>query len=237
LTRLISHFTSKKGCFMHLFIKLKCFFRDIEIQNSTNMTSQTKTPFCKVCFDAKKSKDEYTSHWVKSKPGPDGVVVCPYLLTLECRYCKGKGHTPRGCPVLKKRKAINYIRKPELEFNICEDNITFRQPKCHVHQCSGTAPRRGRVNGFDGLSQYSDSEDGSRQGADVAIHAEPLKWVDIAAKPPVLKRSTADRLVTSILTEELDTMDLPALAPDDDEFLRRSATGQKMSWADFCDSD
>ena len=199
------------------------------------MTSQTKTPFCKVCFDAKKSKDEYTSHWVKSKAGPDGVVVCPYLLSLQCRYCKGKGHTPRGCPVLKKRKAINYVRKPELEFNICEDNITFRQPKCHVHQCSETAPKR-RVNGFDGLSQYSDSEDGSRQGADM-VSPGPPKWADIAAKPPVLKRSTADRLDTGGPREDLDALDLPALDQDDDEFLRKSATGQKMSWADFCDSD
>jgi hypothetical protein len=201
------------------------------------MTSQTKTPFCKVCFDAKKSKDEYTSHWVKSKAGPDGVVVCPYLLSLQCRYCKGKGHTPRGCPVLKKRKAINYIRKPELEFNICEDNITFRQPKCHVHQCSETAPRRGRVNGFDGLAQYSDSEDGSRQGADVVIHPEPLKWADIVANPPVLKRSTAVPCLASGMAEGTDKLDLPALDQDDDEFLRKSATGQKMSWADFCDSD
>ena len=202
------------------------------------MTSQTKTPFCKVCFDAKKSKDEYTSHWVKSKAGPDGVVVCPYLLSLQCRYCKGKGHTPRGCPVLKKRKAINYVRKPEIEFNICEDNITFRQPKCHVNRCSETAlKRRGRVNGFDGLSQYSDSEDGSRQGAADVLSPEPLKWAEIVAKPPVLKRSTAVQLITSGLTDELDTLDLPALDQDDDDFLRKSATGQKMSWADFCDSD
>jgi len=92
------------------------------------------------------------------------------------------------------------------------------------------------VNGFDGLAQYSDSEDGSRQGADV-MFPEPLKWAEIVAKPPVLKRSTAVQMVTSGLTDELDTLDLPALDQDDDEFLRKSATGQKMSWADFCDSD
>jgi hypothetical protein len=199
------------------------------------MTTQTKTPFCKVCFDAKKSKDEYTSHWVKSKPGPDGVVICPYLLSLQCRYCKGKGHTPRGCPVLKKRKAIKYIREPQLEFNICEDNITFRPPRCHVHPCSETAPK-WRMNGFDGLAQYSDSEDGSRQGADM-VTSIPMNWADVAAKPPVLKRSTAVQSVTVGLAEELDALELPTLAQDDDEFLRRSATGQKMSWADYCDSD
>ena len=213
---------------------MKCFFRNIDIQNSTNMTSQIKTPFCKVCFDAKKCKDEYTSHWVKSAPGPTGVVICPYLLSIKCRYCKAKGHTPRCCPVLKKRQAIKYIRKPEVDFNICEDFITFRQPKCHMYH--GDPVLKQRINGFDGLAQYSDSEDGSRQEVEV-LSTEPLKWADIVSKPPVLKRSTAIPCLASGLAEGSDKLDLPALDNDDDEFLRKSATGQKMSWADYCDSD
>jgi hypothetical protein len=63
-------------------------------------------PFCKVCYDAGKSEREYTSHFVKSKPGNDGKVVCPYLLSLECSYCKKKeGHTASHCPVLAAKKA------------------------------------------------------------------------------------------------------------------------------------
>jgi len=63
-------------------------------------------PFCKVCFDAGKSEREYTSHFVKSKPGNDGKVVCPYLLSLECSYCKKKeGHTVSHCPLLAQKKA------------------------------------------------------------------------------------------------------------------------------------
>jgi hypothetical protein len=57
--------------------------------------------FCKVCFDAGKTEEEYTSHYVRDQPGPQGVVVCPHLLSISCRYCKNKGHTPKGCPVLK----------------------------------------------------------------------------------------------------------------------------------------
>ena len=57
-------------------------------------------PFCKVCFAAGKTEEEYTSHFVRSEPGPNGFVVCPHLLSLECRYCRQKGHTPKHCPKL-----------------------------------------------------------------------------------------------------------------------------------------
>jgi len=73
------------------------------------MTSrQNKGCFCKVCKDAGKPESEYTSHFVKDKPGADGIVICPTLLSQHCRYCKGAGHTPSHCPSLardKKRQA------------------------------------------------------------------------------------------------------------------------------------
>lgn len=61
------------------------------------MSSRVATPFCKICKDAGKSEKEYTSHYTHSKPGPDGVIVCPYLLSIECRYCHEFGHTPKYC--------------------------------------------------------------------------------------------------------------------------------------------
>jgi hypothetical protein len=64
-----------------------------------------------------------------------------------------------------------------------------------------------------------------------------LNWAGIVAKPPLLKRSTNEEPVAEGLTDELDALASQALAPDDDEFLRESATGQKISWADYCDSD
>ena len=65
---------------------------------------QKRTPYCKVCYDAGKTKQEYTSHYVKDKPGPDGKVVCPYLLSLTCRYCHKAGHTPNHCPEVKAKE-------------------------------------------------------------------------------------------------------------------------------------
>ena len=71
--------------------------------NNKKMTTTTK-PFCKVCYDAGKNESVYTSHFVKDKQGPDGKVVCPYLLSLTCTFCKkNEGHTARHCPVLQKK--------------------------------------------------------------------------------------------------------------------------------------
>ena len=56
--------------------------------------------FCNMCFKAGKPASDYKSHSVKV----NGKVVCPYLLSIECRYCHEKGHTPSGCPVLKRKK-------------------------------------------------------------------------------------------------------------------------------------
>ena len=79
---------------------------------TTNMDTKLamkneKKPFCKICFDTKQPESVYTSHYVRDVPGPNGVVVCPTLLQIECRYCKKKGHTNSKCPILKKKQNRN----------------------------------------------------------------------------------------------------------------------------------
>jgi len=68
----------------------------------------TMNPFCNMCFKAGKSEKEYKSHWLRDRPGPGGVVVCPYLLSIECRYCHEKGHTVSRCPVLANKKRMQH---------------------------------------------------------------------------------------------------------------------------------
>ena len=72
---------------------------------NNNKKQMTVKPFCKVCHDAGKSEKEYTSHFVKSAPGPEGKVVCPTLLNQTCGYCGSCGHTPKFCQVLASHKA------------------------------------------------------------------------------------------------------------------------------------
>ena len=58
-----------------------------------------KKPFCKMCFDAK--REGYDTHYLKDFTGPEVRVTCPYLLGLQCNYCKEQGHTISYCPILK----------------------------------------------------------------------------------------------------------------------------------------
>ena len=56
------------------------------------------TPFCKVCYDAGMPVTDYTGHFVKDQPGPNGKVVCPTLLAQKCLNCGVPGHTSNYCP-------------------------------------------------------------------------------------------------------------------------------------------
>ena len=59
---------------------------------------------CKVCQSAGKSREVFTSHYVRDSPGPNGKVVCPTLLNQKCRNCNKKGHTVSYCPEKNKKK-------------------------------------------------------------------------------------------------------------------------------------
>lgn len=61
--------------------------------------SNSRTPFCKICFDAKKSASVYNSHYVRASMDPKSAITCPILLATECRYCHGFGHTISRCEV------------------------------------------------------------------------------------------------------------------------------------------
>jgi len=62
-------------------------------------------PFCKFCKDAGKTQSEFTSHYPKDTPGKDGTVVCPTILSNECRYCHTIGHAKSHCPILKEKNS------------------------------------------------------------------------------------------------------------------------------------
>ena len=82
----------------------------------------SKKPFCKVCYDAGKPLELYTSHYVKSQPGFKGKVVCPTLLNQPCSFCGRKGHTVSHCSAIAKNKR-NSDRKDRQE-KFAKDNET-----------------------------------------------------------------------------------------------------------------
>lgn len=78
-------------------------------RNTSSVASSVaaSTPFCKVCRDAGRPEKEYTSHYVKDQPGPNGKVVCPTLLNQACRICNQSGHTSTYCPQYRPRDREN----------------------------------------------------------------------------------------------------------------------------------
>lgn len=65
-------------------------------QTKNQTTFKMTTPNCKVCRDAGKSEQEYSSHRVRDK---NGRVTCPTLLSQKCRNCGKNGHTIKYCKV------------------------------------------------------------------------------------------------------------------------------------------
>jgi hypothetical protein len=93
-------------------------------KNYTN-NKQVNKPFCKVCHDAGKPESVYTDHFVRSAPGPDGKVICPTLLSLQCRYCYQPGHTVKFCSVLKEKN--NYQARAQEKKSVIQPRPTQKQ--------------------------------------------------------------------------------------------------------------
>jgi hypothetical protein len=111
-------------------------------------------PYCKVCHDAGKSEKEYTNHFVKSAPGPEGKVVCPTLLCQSCGYCGDCGHTPKFCPVLAAQKAAE---EKALKQAARRDAIEKREAEKAAPKPAAPA-KKPSSNVFAALDSDSDTE-------------------------------------------------------------------------------
>lgn len=110
-----------------------------------------KKTFCKVCSDAGKSEEEYTSHNVRDR---DGNTTCITLLNQECRFCFRPGHTVKFCPVLKERDQAKEKYSKE-----CArvERVKVQEEK---KKPAPAAPARNG-GGFAALAEDSDSDEGS----------------------------------------------------------------------------
>jgi hypothetical protein len=59
---------------------------------------------CKVCQDAGKPESVYATHFTRETPDSKSKVVCPTLLSVECRFCYTPGHTVKYCQILADNK-------------------------------------------------------------------------------------------------------------------------------------
>jgi len=181
-----------------------------------------KKPYCKVCHDAGKSEEEYTNHFVRSDTGPNSKVVCPTLLSLECRYCREKGHTVSFCLVLKKHK------KEDVRRDFANNKVSEKKP---------VGPKK-LLNSFGALNQDSDDEEEEEKPKKPVVEEFPALCRPAAkvveAKPVAI--SYASQAAKSAAPLSKAVFEKPVLA-------RQTAVAMttvamiKKSWADWTDSE
>lgn len=109
--------------------------RKVRIQlDNIKSSAPEKTPFCKICFDAKQTN--FNTHYVRDRPG--GSVVCPYLLSLECSYCHENGHTVKYCDVLKNKYSTDAKNKYS----------TDAKPSAYIQDTDGWTQRPTQAGKF-----------------------------------------------------------------------------------------
>ena len=109
---------------------------------------------CKVCKDAGKSENIFSSHWVKDH---EGNVICPTLLSQNCRYCHLPGHTITHCTLAQSRNTtFNNVKKAQLILNQHEKS---KKEKVKVKEEVVVAVGKGKGSRFAAFIDYdSDNE-------------------------------------------------------------------------------
>ena len=108
---------------------------------------QENKKFCSVCHKAGKSEREYTSHFIKSIPGPNGIVICPTILSSECKFCFQRGHwaSEEYCPALRQKKKQ-------------EKKEQYRQQPVVVSSTATKSVHLQKLSTYEALGYDSDNE-------------------------------------------------------------------------------
>lgn len=157
------------------------------MSKSFNTTAvATKTPYCKVCHDAGRPSSEYTSHYVKDQPGPDGKVVCPTLLNQSCRICNKTGHTSSYCVQYRSRRSEEPRREqPRRE----ERYIEREEPRREERYIEREEPRREErgARAYNRLRDDTERHEREIRDRDDSYHREQDRrskpWLQAALAP------------------------------------------------------
>lgn len=173
-----------------------------------------KKPCCKVCQDAGKPEDVYTSHWVKDL---SGKTVCPTLLNSECRFCHKLGHTTKYCKELEQMNKDKAKIEKKLKYQSMTKSLDVKQEQKHI-KCTNMFAAF-----CDDNSCESDNVDSDHDVTSTKTHIDIVipttnTWASIAAKNKPIPKPT------------------PTPAP---KKIANWATKPvaKKSWADLSDSD
>jgi hypothetical protein len=148
--------------------------------------------FCKVCQDAGKSESEYTSHFVRDSPGPNGKVICPTLLSQNCRGCGISGHTYKYCPSTKQqvREDRNEQRWKQAEEKLIQ-SVKVPQQKKEVKEFVVKSGKYASIL----LSSSSDEEEDDAPNQKIAHKKARIMDEDEVIVPVVQANTYASRLM------------------------------------------
>ena len=148
--------------------------------------------FCKVCYDAGLPVADYTDHFVKDQPGPNGNVICRTLLHQACRICQRTGHTSSYCPQYRRReeprreeprREERYIeREPRREDRYREERYIEREPRREetrhgsFNQLHEDTERRER--------EIRDRDDAYYRKQEEQRHRDSTPWLQAAKQAP-----------------------------------------------------
>jgi hypothetical protein len=182
-------------------------------------------PYCKVCHDSGLSEAKYTSHFVRDKPGSDGVVVCPTILSMVCRYCGESGHTSSRCQKLAREERERGKREHEREraLRAAAWNAENANKKSSLKAVKTSLATGGRFAGLCGDSD-SDSEP-----------VKPSKKSESNAPTNKTSRNSASECIATqrAILQKLDT----ALTPKTKPKVTPRIPVKEMDWAIESDDD
>jgi len=143
--------------------------------------------FCGVCQKAGLSEKEYTSHFTKSVPGPQGIVICPTILNNECSFCYQFGHFKSACPALAQRE------KQQKRSDMQEKRVQFKESV----QKKASAISHGAFSALADSDSDSDEEHvTAKRTFSQANRVEKVvikeEWPALSSKP-VAKSTTDDK--------------------------------------------
>jgi hypothetical protein len=152
-------------------------------RNNNNNNNKSTVKYCKVCHDAGKSEAEYKSHFIRENREPNSKVVCPTLLSLECRYCSNKGHTVKYCKMLEKNK-----------------NMLSRQERANNYRIEpekNATKSKQTTNIFDNLMEEEEEEEEEDNNTTFIRGPSPVESVTTSSKS-IITKSYASVLSTPI---------------------------------------
>lgn len=117
--------------------------------STVRSTSVKREMQCKVCMDAGKPKELYSSHWVKDA---NGKVICPTLLSVKCPKCLKMGHTVKFCTAKEVYKTPTKVIKEEKKELVVENKNIFERLSYQPVSNKQTTNLKKIVDDFPALS-------------------------------------------------------------------------------------